>query len=57
MDDIERLADELIGDITGWHPIGWQGAAQHTYTMACDGFHAPGPCPERQQPVWVKFGS
>ena len=28
-------------DIT---PIGWQGAAQHTYTRACDGFHAPGEC-------------
>jgi hypothetical protein len=26
-------------------PIGWQGAAQHTYTAACDGNHAPGPCP------------
>jgi len=46
MDDIDRLADELIGDITGWHPIGWQGAAQHTCTMACDGFHEPGPCPQ-----------
>ena len=21
-------------------------AAQHTYTAACDGFHAPGPCPQ-----------
>jgi hypothetical protein len=28
-----------------WTPIGWQGAAQHTYTTACDGHHAPGPCP------------
>ena len=26
------------------HPIGWQGAAQHTYTPGCDGFHPPGPC-------------
>ncbi len=34
-------------------PIGWQGAAQHTYTMACDGFHEPGPCPRRQQPYTV----
>ena len=34
-------------------PIGWQDAAQHTYTMACDGFHEPGPCPERQQPYTV----
>ena len=30
--------------------IGYQGAAQHTYTRACDGFHEPGPCPEREQP-------
>ena len=21
---------------------------QHTYTMACDGFHEPGPCPEHR---------
>jgi hypothetical protein len=33
-----------LKDVT---PIGWQGAAQHTYTRACDGFHAPGPCPGR----------
>ena len=26
-------------------PIGYQGPAQHTYTRACDGHHAPGPCP------------
>jgi hypothetical protein len=26
-------------------PIGYQGCAQHTYTVACDGFHEPGPCP------------
>jgi len=26
-------------------PAGYQGAAQHTYTTACDGFHDPGPCP------------
>ncbi len=26
-------------------PIGYQGAAQHTYTIGCDGFHEPGPCP------------
>lgn len=42
-----RLADIAIT------PAGWQGAAQHTYTMACDGLHAPGPCPERQQPYTV----
>jgi hypothetical protein len=40
-------------DIT---PIGWQGAAQHTYTPACAGHHAPGPCPPSQQPVRVEFG-
>lgn len=27
---------------------GYQGAAQHTYTAACDGFHEPGPCPGPQ---------
>jgi hypothetical protein len=31
-------------DIT---PIGYQGAAQHTYTPACDGFHEPGQCDRR----------
>lgn len=25
-------------------PVGYQGPAQHTYTMTCDGFHAPGQC-------------
>lgn len=34
-------------------PIGYQGAAQHTYTPACAGFHEPGPCPPSQQPVTV----
>jgi len=33
-------------------PIGWQGAAQHTYTMACDGIHAPGPCPQPEHRHW-----
>ena len=37
-------------------PIGWQGAAQHAYTMACDGHHAPGPCPPSRYPAWVQFG-
>ena len=37
-------------------PIGWQGAAQHTYTRACDGFHEPGPCPPSRQPVRVESG-
>ena len=59
-DDIESLADELIGDITGWQPtgvqpIGWQGAAQHTCTRACDGLHEPGPCPSSHGPLWVQF--
>lgn len=27
--------------------------AQHTYTPACDGFHAPGPCPVLSPPVQV----
>jgi hypothetical protein len=38
-------------------PIGWQGAAQHTHTAACDGLHAPGPCPPSRQPVHVETGS
>lgn len=25
-------------------PVGYQGAAQHTYTANCDGFHEPGQC-------------
>jgi hypothetical protein len=29
-----------------WTPIGWQGAAQHTWTQVCDGIHPPGPCPQ-----------
>jgi hypothetical protein len=46
----------LVLNMAGWSPIGWQGAAQHTYTPACAGHHGPGPCPPSQQPVWVKFG-
>jgi hypothetical protein len=34
-------------------PIGYQGPAQHTYTMACDGFHEPGQCPKSEQPYTV----
>ena len=37
-------------------PIGYQGAAQHTYTRACDGFHEPGPCPRSRHPAWAQFG-
>jgi hypothetical protein len=29
-------------------PAGYQGAAQHTYTTACDGFHEPGQCPRSE---------
>ena len=29
--------------------------AQHTYTSACDGLHAPGPCPPSQQPAPVQL--
>lgn len=39
--------------MAGFTPVGWQGAAQHTYTMACDGLHAPGPCPPSQRPAWT----
>lgn len=27
-------------------PVGYQGPAQHTWTIACDGFHEFGPCPQ-----------
>jgi hypothetical protein len=40
----------LTLSLAGFVPAGYQGAAQHTCTRACDGFHEPGPCPERQQP-------
>jgi hypothetical protein len=40
-----------------WTPAGYQGAAQHTWTMACCGHHGPGPCPPSQQPVRVEFGT
>ena len=38
-------------------PAGYQGAAQHTYTPACDGFHAGGPCPPSQAPVEIPRGT
>jgi hypothetical protein len=42
----EQFADVLPEGVHfEWQPVGWQGAAQHTYTAACDGNHAPGPCP------------
>ena len=31
----------------------YQGPVQHTYTMACDGFHEPGQCPKSEQPYTV----
>jgi hypothetical protein len=40
---------QMLG-VSGFTPIGYQGAAQHTYTTACDGFHEPGQCPRSQQP-------
>ena len=55
------MSDLKFGTGTDLHeltftPTGYQGAAQHTYTAACDGFHEPGPCPPSQQPVTVRFG-
>ena len=47
----------LTLNMAGWTPVGWQGAAQHTYTRACDGHHGPGPCPPSQQPLWVQAGT
>lgn len=54
-----KVADALIlaaiaelgaaGKIT-FTPTGYQGAAQHTYTTACDGFHEPGQCERAEQP-------
>lgn len=32
-----------------FHPTGYQGAAQHTCTATCDGFHEPGPCPSSRE--------
>lgn len=34
-------------------PAGYQGAAQHTFTFRCDGFHDPGPCPEQPRTVVI----
>ncbi len=28
---------------------GYQGAAQHTFTTACDGYHPSGPCPPSRE--------
>jgi hypothetical protein len=38
-----------------WTFIGYPGAAQHTFTTACDGLHAPGPCPPSRQPARLDF--
>jgi hypothetical protein len=39
-------------------PMGYQGAAQHTWTAGCDGFHESGPCPSREpvQEITVSGG-
>ena len=29
-------------------PIGYQGPAQHTYTLNCDGSHEPGQCKQSE---------
>jgi hypothetical protein len=34
-------------------PVGYQGAAQHTYTLRCDGFHEPGQCKD-EAPVVIE---
>lgn len=45
--ELGRLLDQIEQEQkTDVKPIGWQGATQHTYTPACAGNHAPGPCPE-----------
>ena len=44
--------DAYPEDTMDFTPIGYQGAAQHTYTMACDGIHAPGPCPQPEHRHW-----
>jgi hypothetical protein len=36
----------------GYQPAGWQGPAQHTWTLACAGFHPPGAC-KNEAPVGV----
>jgi hypothetical protein len=38
LEKVEELAESYV-------PAGYQGAAQHTYTTGCDGFHDPGQCP------------
>lgn len=52
------LCGDVPYTCSGFDPADWEGApgfwwvrdllsgaAQHTYTTACDGHHAPGPCP------------
>ena len=39
---------QVLGPVE-FTPVGYQGAAQHTYTTACDGFHEPGQCPRTEQ--------
>jgi hypothetical protein len=45
------VSDQVIADGVTMTPIGYQGAAQHTYTTACDGFHEPGQCPTSERPT------
>jgi len=40
------MCDSGSGLASTWTPAIHRGAARHTYTPACDGFHPPGPCPE-----------
>lgn len=35
-------------------PAGYQGPAQHTWTLQCDGFHEPGTCKD-DAPVTVTW--
>ena len=39
------MAEFVLDDTAVVTPMGYQGAAQHTYTSTCDGFHEPGQCP------------
>lgn len=36
-------------------PDGYQGPAQHTWTVVCDGFHGPGRCPAREPVQEITF--
>lgn len=51
--DINATSCQDPVPVTGIQPMGYQGAAQHTYTRACDGFHEPGRCKD-EAPVIVQ---